>query len=153
IKAYPQCRFSVTGDHPAALKTLSQVLSEEGQTVDVLLDLDVGQHRTGIAPGPEAEALYELIGRSPGLRADGLHAYDGHNHQESLSERDAAVTNLLEPVLALRSSLEKKGLSVPRIVAGGTPTFPVFAKLNLPGLECSPGTCFLHDQGYSMYKE
>jgi len=35
-------------------------------------------------------------------------------------------------VLALRSNLEKKGLSVPRIVAGGTPTFPVFAKLDVP---------------------
>jgi len=32
-------------------------MTEEGQTVDVLLDLDVGQHRTGIAPGPEAAAL------------------------------------------------------------------------------------------------
>jgi D-serine deaminase-like pyridoxal phosphate-dependent protein len=37
---------------------------------------------------------------------------------------------------------------VPRLVVGGTPTFPVFARLDLPGLECSPGTCFLHDHGY-----
>jgi len=154
IRAFPQCRFSVTGDHPVALKALSQALSEEGQAVEVLLDLDVGQHRTGVAPGPEAIALYELLSRLPSLRPGGLHAYDGHNHQESLSERKQAVTNLLEPILLLRSTLEKKGWPVPRIVAGGTPTFPVFARLDLPGLECSPGTCFLYDQGYgSMYKD
>ena len=37
---------------------------------------------------------------------------------------------------------------MPRIVAGGTPTFAVFARLDIPGLECSPGTCVLHDHGY-----
>jgi D-serine deaminase-like pyridoxal phosphate-dependent protein len=148
VREYPDCRFSVTGDHPAALETLSRVMKQEGQTVDVLLDLDVGQHRTGIAPGPDAAALYEQIARLPGLRPGGLHVYDGHNHQENVVERRQAVMSLLDPVLSLRAALERKGLPVPRVVAGGTPTFPVFAKLDVPGLECSPGTCFLHDQGY-----
>src|SRR5439155_2855904 len=84
----------------------------------------------------------------PGLRPADIHAYDGHNHQESPAERQAAVQNLLEPVLAFRSSLEKKGLPVPRMVVGGTPTFPIYARMDLPGLECAPGTCFLNDHGY-----
>jgi D-serine deaminase-like pyridoxal phosphate-dependent protein len=148
IRAYPRCHFSVTGDHPVALEALSRVMADAGQVVDVLLDLDVGQHRTGITPGADAAVLYEQLAGWPGLRPGGLHVYDGHNHQESLTERQQAVMSLLEPVLSLRAQLEKKGLPVPRVVAGGTPTFPVFAKLDLPGLECSPGTCFLHDQGY-----
>src|SRR5262249_52841795 len=111
-------------------------------------DLDVGQHRTGIAPGPEAAKLYETIAKLPGLRPGGLHVYDGHNHQESRCDREAAVTQLLEPVLELRDTLQKRGLPVDRIVGGGTPTFPVWARLDLPGLECSPGTCVLHDDGY-----
>jgi D-serine deaminase-like pyridoxal phosphate-dependent protein len=147
-RTFPSCRFSVLADHPVALQALSAALAAEGQTVDVLLDLDVGQHRTGIAPGPEAAALYEMIGRLPGVRPGGLHVYDGHNHQESLEERTRAVQQLLQPALELRDTLLKRGLPVPRIVGGGTPTFPVFAKLDLPGLECSPGTCVLHDHGY-----
>jgi D-serine deaminase-like pyridoxal phosphate-dependent protein len=51
-------------------------------------------------------------------------------------------------VLPFRDVLLRKGLPVPRSVFGGTPTFPLYAKLDLPGLECSPGTCFLHDYGY-----
>ena len=51
------------------------------------------------------------------------------------------------------SALVSKGLPVPRIVAGGTPTFPVFAKLDIPGLECSPGTCVLHDHSYSRFAD
>jgi D-serine deaminase-like pyridoxal phosphate-dependent protein len=147
-QAFPRCQFSVIADHPAAVKTLSGAMAPSGQTVDVLIDVDVGQHRTGIAPGDEAAALYELIARAPGLRPGGLHVYDGHNHQESAAERAAAVKQQLEPVLALRERLVKKGLPVPRFVAGGTPTFPVFAAMDLPGLECAPGTCILHDHGY-----
>jgi D-serine deaminase-like pyridoxal phosphate-dependent protein len=127
---------------------LSQALSAEGRQVDVLLDIDVGQHRTGVAPGAEAVELYEMILRSPGLRAVGLHVYDGHNHQESLVERQTAVRTQIEPVLKLRTALEQKNLPVPRFIVGGTPTFPMHARLEVPGLECSPGTLVLHDHGY-----
>jgi len=146
--AFPDCRFSVLADHPAAARQLSETLARHGQAVDVLLDLDVGQHRTGVAPGEQAVVLYETLGRLPGLRTGGLHVYDGHNHQDSYPEREAAARSQVEPVLALRARLEKKGLPVPRLVIGGTPTFPVYARMDLPGLECAPGTCFLHDHGY-----
>ncbi len=147
-KAYPQCQFSVLADHSAPVQALSEAMAAAGQTVDVLIDVDVGQHRTGIAPGDDAVALYETIARLPGVRPGGLHVYDGHNHQESPVERAAAVRQQLEPVLALRDRLVNKGLPVPRVVGGGTPTFPIFAAMDLPGLECSPGTCILHDHGY-----
>jgi D-serine deaminase-like pyridoxal phosphate-dependent protein len=145
---YPRCRFSVTADHPTAVEALSQAFAASGQAMDVLLDVDTGMHRTGIAPGPEAAELYRLIARSPGLRPGGIHAYDGHNHQESFAERQAAALTQLEPVRKLRATLEQEGLAVPRLVVGGTPTFAIFARLDLPGLECSPGTLVLHDQGY-----
>jgi D-serine deaminase-like pyridoxal phosphate-dependent protein len=123
-------------------------MSAEGVTVDVLLDVDVGQHRTGIAPGPEAVALYEQIDRLPGLSPGGLHVYDGHNHIGSFVERQQTALTQLEPALKLRATLGQKGLPTPRLVCGGTPTFPVYARLDLPGLECSPGTLVLHDHGY-----
>src|SRR5205807_4610119 len=75
IKAFPQCRFSVLADHPAGASALSEAMTRAGTKVGVLLDLDVGQHRTGIAPGPEAQSLYEQIARLPGLEPAGLHVY------------------------------------------------------------------------------
>jgi D-serine deaminase-like pyridoxal phosphate-dependent protein len=148
IKKFPGCKFSVLADHPAGARGLSEAMARAGTTVEVLIDLDVGQHRTGIAPGNEAVALYESFAKLPGLVPGGLHVYDGHNHQETLSERTAAVKQQLEGVLALKASLEKKGLPVPRLVLGGTPSFPVHAKINLPSAEFAPGTCVLHDNGY-----
>jgi D-serine deaminase-like pyridoxal phosphate-dependent protein len=88
------------------------------------------------------------------LRPAGLHAYDGHNHQDDRREREAAVRQVLEPILALRAALEKKGLPVPRLIVGGTPTYLIQARLDVPGLECSPGTFVLHDFNYgSRYAE
>jgi D-serine deaminase-like pyridoxal phosphate-dependent protein len=147
-KAFPDSAFSVLTDHPAAAQALSEAMAPTGRTVDVLLDIDSGQHRTGIAPGEEAATLYAMLGRLPGVRPGGLHVYDGHNHQESYVERQTAAMNQLRPVLALRESLEKKGLPAPRLVLGGTPTFPVYAGMDYPGMELSPGTCILHDHGY-----
>jgi D-serine deaminase-like pyridoxal phosphate-dependent protein len=98
--------------------------------------------------------LYELIAQAPNLNAMGLHVYDGHNHQEKLAEREAAVRALIDPVLQMRAALEAKGLPVPRLICGGTPTFPVWAKIELPGMQCSPGTFSLYDSGYgAKYQE
>jgi D-serine deaminase-like pyridoxal phosphate-dependent protein len=150
-RLYPKARFAVLADDPGPVRELSAAMVAGQAEVDVLLDIDVGQHRTGIAPSEEAIALYELVARLPGLRPGGLHVYDGHNHQESFTEREAAALRQFQPVLPFRAALEKKGLPLPRFVLGGTPTFPIYTKMDFPGLECSPGTCILNDHGYGTH--
>jgi D-serine deaminase-like pyridoxal phosphate-dependent protein len=149
VKEYPQCRFAVAFDSRQPLQELSATLAgNSGTAVGVVLDLDAGMHRTGIPIGTAALELYALAGQLDNLRPAGLHVYDGHTNQESRSEREEAVRQNFGKVLEFRALLEKSGLPVPRIIAGGTPTFPVYAALDCPGLECSPGTCVLHDHGY-----
>jgi D-serine deaminase-like pyridoxal phosphate-dependent protein len=148
-ESYPETCFSALADSSGGIRQLSEAMKDTGREVEVLLDVDIGMHRTGVLPSQEAVALYELIACLPGIRPGGIHAYDGHNNQESLVERQSAVHEQFAPVLNLRSKLEEQGLLVPRLIAGGTPTFSVCASLNWPGLECSPGTFVLHDHGYS----
>ena len=115
----------------------------------VLLDLDIGMGRTGIDPGEDAAELYALVDRLPNLVADGLHAYDGHIRDSDVAERTKNTHAGLERALSLRDRLAKRGQDVPRLVLGGTPTFPIHAALDVPGVECSPGTIVLHDDSYS----
>jgi D-serine deaminase-like pyridoxal phosphate-dependent protein len=153
-RKFPEVRWGALCDHPSTLPHMQAVWQSMPQPLDVLMDVDIGHHRTGIAPGRDATALYEQISKTPGLHAAGFHVYDGHNHQESLDERRQAVLTAIEPVLAMRADLEQRGIPVARWVCGGTPTFPVWAKLNLPGQQCSPGTFVLYDHGYgSRYAE
>ncbi len=80
----------------AAQAAVRRAGADRAHQADVLLDLDVGQHRTGIAAG---------AGRGPALRDDrtsagpgpgGLHVYDGHNHQHTLEERRRPSMRLLD---------------------------------------------------------
>jgi D-serine deaminase-like pyridoxal phosphate-dependent protein len=135
LRRFPDVTFSVTADHPQAITALSQAMAAPGQTIDVLLDVDIGFRRTGIAPGDAAVGLYRQLANSPGLRPGGLHAYDGHYHQPSRSEREQAVEAEWQIVRAFRDRLVKEGLPVPRIVVGGTPTFPVHAANRDPGID------------------
>jgi D-serine deaminase-like pyridoxal phosphate-dependent protein len=148
VRGYRNTTFRATVDHPDAARALAAAAAGLDRPIPVLVDLDVGMGRTGIDPGDPAADLYTLIARLPQLVPDGLHAYDGHIQVTDLAARRGAAQNGLEQTLALRDRLIKQGLAVPRVVLGGTPTFPIYAELDQPGVECSPGTTVLHDWNY-----
>jgi D-serine deaminase-like pyridoxal phosphate-dependent protein len=148
VRAYPKTTFRALVDQPDGARALSEAMKTISRPLPVLVDLEVGMGRTGIEPGETAAELYALIDRLPNLVADGLHAYDGHIRDVDPAVRRAAVAPGLERALRLRDRLLSRGLSVPRMVLGGTPTFPIYADLEEPGVECSPGTCVLHDTNY-----
>jgi D-serine deaminase-like pyridoxal phosphate-dependent protein len=146
-KTFPRTRFSVICDHEHALMALSFIASREIKApLEVLLDLDVGQHRTGLPPGPEAVKLYRAMASSPYIKPGGLHAYDGHLSDADPAFRKAACDDAFAPVGKLKRELESAGFLVPRVVAGGSPTFPFHACR--PDVECSPGTTVFWDSGY-----
>lgn len=145
---YPDVQFACTADHPGPIAALGQALRAAGLTMDVLLDIDTGQHRTGLVAGPEALRVYRVLANTPGIRPGGLHVYDGQNHQRDRHERAAAVANGWEPVARLCEQLAAVELPVPRIVAGGTGSFPIYAAMRDPRIELSPGTVVFHDSGY-----
>lgn len=144
----PHVALSVTADHPAPIAALGKIMAEAGETIEVLLDVDTGQHRTGVEVGPAGKDLYRQLATTPGLKPGGIHLYDGHNHQTDVSERRVAVMAGWERVASFRDELVREGLKVPRIVCGGTGSYPIFATLEDPTVELSPGTCVFHDWGY-----
>lgn len=148
VKKYNDVTFSVTADHARPISQLGEAMTSADASVDVLLDLDTGQHRTGIEAGDEAKKLYGQIVETAGLNAGGLHVYDGQNHQSDVEERRAAVDDCWNQATGLRDQLVAEGWEVPRIVAGGTGSFPLYAVKEDPALELSPGTLVFHDVGY-----
>jgi D-serine deaminase-like pyridoxal phosphate-dependent protein len=147
IRKFPHVSFATIADDEATLHAISAAATASQLTVRIFLDLDIGQHRTGINPGTEAARLYHRIASLPSLTPAGLHAYDGHLHQSDLTERTAACHDAFAPVIGLQNDLIASGLPVPAIVAGGSPTFPIHAQRG--HVECSPGTCVLWDAGYA----
>ncbi|MDP6116286.1 MAG: D-TA family PLP-dependent enzyme [Planctomycetota bacterium] len=151
MKSFPEATFSTIVDHEKPIRSLSEVMEREGLTAPVMLDVDAGMHRSGIELGEEAAALYRLVHELPGLKAAGLHIYDGHHRNANVEEREKEIHEYFEQIMAFRKRLEEEGLPVEKLVVGGTPQFPVYAKVE--GVECSPGTIFLHDGNTQGFPE
>ena len=147
IGDFPGVKFSCLADNAQSLRELSEAATRAKLQIEVLLDLDIGQHRTGLAPDSNALELYRILAALPGLVPGGLHAYDGHIHNTDVAERTAACDAAFAPVELLHRKLEREGLPMPRVITSGTPTFPMHARRE--GVECSPGTCVFWDAGYA----
>ncbi|HLT50622.1 MAG TPA: D-TA family PLP-dependent enzyme [Arenibacter sp.] len=147
IAAYPESTFSTIVDNREIAGQLADTAQKKNLQVRLWLDINNGMDRTGIKPGQQALELYKWMHHNPHIIAVGLHVYDGHIRDKDLSERQKICDRDFIPVLDLKKSLEEAGITVPKIVAGGSPTFPVH--LERQGVDASPGTILLWDAGYA----
>ncbi|RMF44531.1 MAG: D-TA family PLP-dependent enzyme, partial [Planctomycetota bacterium] len=154
VAAFPETRFAALVEDPAVAERLNRTFAKCGLQLDVLVDIDTGMHRTGIAPDRRAVELYRQVNSLPALRPRGLHFYDGQNHMPSPQERSRAVEQICQKIQQLLAAIRGAGFDVQELVCGGTPTFPMFADVSIEGyagaLECSPGTCVLSDANYAQ---
>jgi D-serine deaminase-like pyridoxal phosphate-dependent protein len=65
-------------DHPSQVGAIATAFGADDLPVPVLVDVDVGQARTGIVSPDDAVALARQIRSSPRLRFAGLQGYAGH---------------------------------------------------------------------------
>jgi D-serine deaminase-like pyridoxal phosphate-dependent protein len=144
---FPRTKFSTVVDEPGALQALADRRRRGRARLEVLLDLDVGQHRTGIAPGPAAVALYRELAAAPSLKAGGLHAYDGHLSQSDPTARAAACAEAFAPVAALREPIARAGPAGAASGGGRNADLPHARRAR--NVQCSPGTCVLWDASYA----
>ncbi len=149
VQAFPKTVFRVLVDDAGAARALDAGLSNGGSPLSVLIDLDIGMGRTGIDPEKGAFPLEEVVSSLKNLRLDGLHAYDGHLHEMDRARRAELARPGIAKTLALRERLQARGIAAPILVFGGTPTFPIHATTEAPGVELSPGTCVFHDMSYA----
>jgi D-serine deaminase-like pyridoxal phosphate-dependent protein len=142
-RRHEQVSFLTIVDDWKVATELSEQFSRAGGKIEVLLDIDPGMGRTGLAPDEQAAEFYLELGRLKGIVPGGFHCFDGHNNQEDPAARMSAARECLDSLDRLQDRVQRKGGKVPRRILGGTSTFPCYAKLG--HAELSPGTCFLQD--------
>ncbi|MES1221178.1 MAG: D-TA family PLP-dependent enzyme [Bacteroidota bacterium] len=147
IKKYPATKFSCLTDSIVSVTEQSETFVANNLKVPVYIDLNIGMNRTGITPGPAAIELYKYCTTLKGVSIAGLHAYDGHLRNPDIIERTRECNEGFAAVEKMKEDLEKSGYTVPNVIAGGSPAFPVHAKRK--NVECSPGTFIYWDKGYT----
>jgi D-serine deaminase-like pyridoxal phosphate-dependent protein len=147
IRAFPSTTWACLTDNEGSAGAMAAVFAAHGIEVPVYIDLNIGMNRSGIIPGPRVVDLYAFCSRTTGIKAVGLHGYDGQHRQQDFAERTLASDKGFEAVEQLASSIIFAGHAKPVIIVGGSPTFPIHARRE--GVECSPGTCIFWDKGYA----
>lgn len=107
-------------DHPAVAGRIDAALAT---SLDVVIDIDPGIARTGVASPEAAVALAEAIAALPNLRYRGVQCYCGsQQHIEGFADRRAAIEERTAYLRTVIAALADAGFA-PEIVTGsGTGT-------------------------------
>ncbi|MHA3977826.1 DSD1 family PLP-dependent enzyme [Halovulum sp. GXIMD14794] len=125
VKLGGQVRVSVCVDDAGNVAALSRAAEAEGVTLDVLVEIDCGSGRCGVAPGAAAVELAQAVAAAPGLRFAGLQAYHGSaQHIRDAGERAATVAGVADLARETVAALEAAGLTCGVVGGGGTGTYP-----------------------------
>jgi D-serine deaminase-like pyridoxal phosphate-dependent protein len=138
----------VVVDHADNVRALARAASEEGVTLDVLVDVHVGARRTGVEPGEPALTLGRLVAEQRSLRLRGLQGYAGQcAHVMGWAARRQASHAAMAPLMDTRARFEAAGLPVEVVAGGSTGTFDI--DLELSGLtELQAGSYCVMDLDY-----
>ncbi|MGI4879405.1 MAG: DSD1 family PLP-dependent enzyme [Janthinobacterium lividum] len=103
-----------------------------GKPLSVIIDIDPGIHRTGVASPAAAVALLEAIRAEPGLHYAGVQFYCGtQQHIAGFADRAEAMHNLAEVARGVIAALTKAGGAPEIVTGGGTGTHRIDATLGL----------------------
>lgn len=147
IKKYPATLFSCLTDNAESAESIDITAFQGGVNVPVYIDINAGMNRTGIAAGKQATELFLFCCNKKNITAEGFHVYDGHLHSKDFKQRTKECNDAYLPVEKMIDELFLSGYDKIKIIAGGSPTFPIHAQRK--DVECSPGTFIYWDKGYA----
>ncbi len=140
--------LAIAVDSLAGIELLARAVQSAESRMDVLIEVDVGQGRCGVAPG-EVGALALQLAAHSGLRFAGLQAYQGQaQHLRCPAEREAATRRAVAVALAARACLAAAGIECPLITGAGSGTFMLEAASGVYG-EIQPGSYVFLDADYA----
>lgn len=121
----------ICADDPFHVRLASQVATDLGVEIPMVVDINVGMERTGVAPGTPAREIARAIDRAPGLRLAGIMGYEGHvltawPNEEKRAGTAAALAGLIES----RRLIEDDGMVVGIVSGGGSGNYMFAASLD-----------------------
>lgn len=148
-----QARISVCVDDVRNVDDLSAAAMRAGATLNVLVELDVGGARCGVASTGAAVTLAKRIAGSDGLTFGGLQAYQGSaQHKRSVQEREEAIGAAADFTSQTIAALAEAGLSCGIVGGAGTGTFEIEGRTGIWNeLQC--GSYVFMDADYAKNRK
>lgn len=144
-----RARIGVCIDSEEAVAEIEAAAAAEGVRIGILVEIDVGGRRCGVAPGAEAARLAGLVSNRKHLSFEGLQAYHGSaQHLRTDEERRTAIGHAVEAVRATQGELAKLGLEARTVAGAGTGTFQIETASGVYN-ELQPGSYIFMDADYA----
>jgi D-serine deaminase-like pyridoxal phosphate-dependent protein len=125
-----QADVKVTVDHAEQVTPLGRAAIAAGAAIGVLVDVDIGMHRTGVSTSDAAVALARQVGSTAGLHFDGLMGYEGHTLMiPDQAEKKVAVAAAIARLLDARRAVEADGQECRIVSAGGSGSYQYTADI------------------------
>lgn len=130
------------------VRELSEHAQAKGINLRVLVEVNVGHNRCGVAPFGPALELARAVDQAPGLLFKGLMGYDGHcTMRVEAGERENCSLKAMQLLVNTKKFVEEAGLPVEIVSGSGTFTYKYAA--NVPGItEIQAGTYLLMDMAF-----
>jgi D-serine deaminase-like pyridoxal phosphate-dependent protein len=116
----------VVVDHEQQAAWYDEAARAAGRKLDVLVDLDVGDHRTGARSNDQALAIAEAVDATAHLELRGLQAYSvAGSHAGGRQERQRLSRRVFRSVSEVVGAMLRRGLCCDIVSGGSTGTWDI----------------------------
>lgn len=150
IPLMDRARIVVATDSLEAARMISKAMTGYDRSIEVMLEVNTGQDRSGARVGEEAVAMALEISRMANIDLTGIMTHEGHANSAPPSEIEAIAIAAGKAMVETAELIRTHGIELPTVSVGSTPA--AFFTPTVPGVtEMRPGTYVFNDASAFRY--
>lgn len=144
LKLMDRARVAIAVDSVEAARTISTAMARHDRSVDLYIEVNTGQNRSGVMVGDEAVQFALNVARHPNVNLVGIMTHEGHVNSMDFGKIEAAAIEAGKRMVDTAERIRAHGIELPTVSVGSTPAASMTT--TVPGItEARPGTYVFND--------
>lgn len=144
VELMERARIAVAVDSLDAAKAMSAAMARHDRTLDIYIEINTGQNRSGVMVGDEAVQFAQDVQRQRNLRLVGIMTHEGHVNSLGPDKIEAAAIEAGKKMVDTAEAIRAHGIELPVVSVGSTPAARITPTVK--GVtEMRPGTYVFND--------
>lgn len=149
VELAERTRLAVGVDHAEHVRALGAPFAASDATIDVAIEIDTGQCRTGVATAEAAVALAQQTLRTDSLNLRGIYTHEGHDYQAAdPAGVHTAAEESQQLMTSIAAAIQAATGAACEVSMGSSPSF-LLESFHAPIDELRPGTAVFNDASHA----
>ena len=149
VELAARTRLAIGVDHAEHVRALGAAFAAANATIDVAIEIDTGQQRTGVATAAAAVELAHQTQRAEGLNLRGIYTHEGHDYQAAdPAGVHAAAAEAQQLMTSIAAAIQDATEAPCEVSIGSSPSF-LLESFHAPIDELRPGTAVFNDASHA----